>query len=110
MPVHSLFSPSGPRTDRVPLDLPCTVHINGHDVQARVIDISLGGLGLSLAFDDLVEFRQGIEGVVSIDSIGRFEIECRWVKGNRIGAQFRDDAGAAKTVQAYFDANGLVAE
>ena len=110
MSAHSYFSPSGPRTDRVPLDVPCTVRVEGHDTTARVIDISLGGLGMSLAFEDAVAFDQGTPGLVEIDGIGRFEIECRWVKGNRLGAQFLDDAAAAERVQAYFDANGFVSE
>ncbi len=110
MPAHSLFSLSGPRTDRVPLDVPCTVRVDGHDAAARVIDISLGGLGLSMDFEDAVAFEQGSEGVVEIKGIGRFEIECRWIKGNRLGAQFLDDAAAAERVQAYFDANGHASE
>ena len=65
---------------------------------------------MNLAFEDVVEFQPGTEGVVNINGIGRFEIECRWVKGNRIGAQFLDDAGAAEKVQAYFDANGFAPE
>jgi len=57
-----------------------------------------------------VEFEQGTEGTVQIDGLGTFDVECRWVKGNRLGAQFLDDDVASEQVQDYFDANGLVAE
>ena len=111
MPAQFDFSsPSGPRTDRVPLRLPCSIRVHGQDTAGRVIDISLGGLGLSLGFEDAVEIDQGTEGTVDIEGIGQFEIECRWVKGNRVGAQFLDDVAASEKVQAYFDANGFAAE
>ncbi|MDJ0824870.1 MAG: PilZ domain-containing protein [Rhodobacter sp.] len=97
------------RPDRPSVAMPCVVDLGGMQLEAQLVDIGYGGLGLLLPEQaDLFEPETLFE--VSIEGLGIIEVECRWRRGERIGAQFFDETAMQTRVQWFMDMHGIVAE
>lgn len=97
---------SAGRPDRPAVSAPCRVQVAGLSATAQLADIGLGGLGLVVASQPEL-FEPDMPFQVSVEGLGVVEVECRWRRGNRIGAQFADEDAVQDQVRAFLAARGI---
>ncbi len=97
------------RPDRPSVLMPCPLELGGARLSAQLVDIGYGGIGLTLP-DTAERIEPGMLFHAAIEGLGVAEVECRWRRGNRIGAQFKDEDALHGKVEAFLKERSLSAE
>ena len=106
MTNHPSRVPFWTRPERLPVALNCRLDTSKTRHEGKVVNLSYGGFGIE--FDSMEnEFHLMTLRTVTVDDLGRFDVEGRWTRGNRIGVRFTDGDAARVSIQKYLDAHGL---
>ena len=93
------------RDRRYPLRLPCRLELDGTDLGATVVQISLGGARIDLP-PNSIAFLPGTLRAIRLPHLGAIPARERWRKGTEIGIAFRG-RDTRRRIAAYFDDLGL---
>ena len=77
------------------------VRMAGGEYAARLVDISTGGIGLTI--EAFLPLRPGTDVVVIHPQLGEVACQLRWSMHPRYGADFRAGSHALSRVMAFYD-------
>lgn len=102
-PRFRLNEASGRRSG---LTLPCFLHLPDQEIEAVTSSISYGGIGIELAPGN-EKFIPELLSAVTVEGMGRFEVDTRWRKGCSVGVAFSCEAESHHLLDAYLGRNGI---
>lgn len=94
------------RPDRPAVSARCLITVDGARLRAALTDIGYGGMGLA-APGAASRLATGDRFTAEVEGLGRVALECRWTRGERVGAQFTHEDAMQPRVAAFLAERGI---
>lgn len=98
---NSIFRRAEPTEPRLPIDLPCLLHLDGGPLSADVYNISYRGMAVRLEAEKNTFDLKTLTGIL-VPAIGEFLVLARWRKAGSLGFSFTNKRTVRPLLDAYF--------